>query len=64
MEKHLIKHVILTEVLVVGYGHFLVKVNPSNLAIFDGKSLFEMTVDAIALLPIQFWLWVISTIAT
>jgi hypothetical protein len=43
MEKHLIKHVILTEVLVVGYGHFLVKVN--HTAFFDGKSLFEMTVD-------------------
>jgi hypothetical protein len=33
------------EVLVVGYGHFLVKSTQAILAIFDGKSLFEMTVD-------------------
>jgi mannose-1-phosphate guanylyltransferase len=30
--------------VVVGYGHFLVK-STQAIAIFDGKSLFEMTVD-------------------
>jgi mannose-1-phosphate guanylyltransferase len=45
MEKHLIKHVILRETLVVGYGHFLVKSTQAISCYFDGKSLFEMTVD-------------------
>jgi hypothetical protein len=50
------------EVLVVGYGHFLVKSTQAISAIFDGKSLFEMTVDRNRAIADTYWLWVISTL--
>jgi mannose-1-phosphate guanylyltransferase len=45
MEKHLIKHVILTGGVGSRLWPLSRKVNPSNTCYFDGKSLFEMTVD-------------------